>query len=190
MRWRREPGTDPADPHGVADLLARACDTVSTSAVEGTRFLFTTEEMLRVSRDIEQGAMLEPSITFYVGVQQGHRLDAQGDVYRTLTQAGVHIHAYGVDEGTRVPDVRWVQVAADPYDLAAQWFLVHGGVAPHALVGFELSSRTGGPRRWEGFESRDRLLVEGIVAHLRSLDPSVMDGAASAPTGGFGGTGD
>ncbi len=170
MDWQRKPGRDPADPHGVAALLYRACDEVSGAMVEGTRFVFTTDEMLRVSRDIEQAAMLDPSTSLYVGVQQGYRLDDQADVYRTLADAGVQVHAYGVDEGTGVPDVRWVQVPADPYDLSTQWFLVRGGGTPHALVGFELSSSPGGPRRWEGFETRDRLLVAGIVDYLCDLE--------------------
>lgn len=181
MQWRRQPGSNPADPHGVADLLARACRDVSTSAVEGTRFVFRTPEMLRVSREIEQAAMVDPTVPLYVGCQQGRRLDAQADVYKTLAAAGVRTHAFGVDEGTSVPDVTWTQVPADPFDLAAQWFLVRGSDRPQALVGFELSSHPGGPRRWEGFETHDRLLVEGIITYLclrpgsRSRRPATVD---------------
>lgn len=170
MEWRRKPGTDPADPHGVADLLARACEDVSTTAVEGTRFLFTTDEMVRVSRTIEQAAMIDPSTPLHVGVQHGCRLEAQADVYDVLTGAGVDVNVYGVDEGTGVSDVTWWQVPADPFELAAQWFLVRGGDTPHALVGFELSPATpGGPRRWEGFETHDRLLVDAIIRHLGDM---------------------
>ncbi|CAN5487683.1 hypothetical protein BH23ACT9_BH23ACT9_22130 [soil metagenome] len=168
MEWRRLPGTDPADPHGIADLLARACEVVSSSAVKGTRFLFTTDEMLRISREIEQSAMVDPCEPLYVGVQHGYRLDAQMDVYTILTAAGVRIHAFGVDDGTGVPDVAWTRVPEDSYALSSQWFLVRGGSAPQALVGFELTSDPDGLRRWEGFATRDRDLVEGIIEHLRS----------------------
>jgi hypothetical protein len=178
MEWRRKPGTDPADPHGVADLLARACEDVSTSAVEGTRFLFTTEEMVRVSRTIEQAAMVDPSTPLYVGVQHAHRLELQADVYDVLVGAGVDVHAFGVDDGPALPGVRWTTVPADPYELAAQWFLVRGGDDPQALVGFELAPITpGGPRRWEGFETHDRLLVEAIIEHLRHM----QGGPSAAP---------
>ncbi len=185
MEWRRTPGSAAADPHGVADLLARACEAVSATVVEGTRFLFTTEEMLRVSREIEQASMVAPTETLYVGVQHGHRLDAQTDVYGTLTAAGVRIWAFGIDEGTAVPDVDWIKVRVDPHALTASWFLVREGAQPHALVGFELAAGESGRRRWEGFESRDRRLVEAIVVHLRAVaeqsgahDPR-MDPAAS-----------
>jgi hypothetical protein len=166
MRWRRQPGRDLADPHGIADLLARACEQVSASAVEGTRFLFTTEEMLKVSREIEQSAVVDPSQPLYVGVQRGYRLEAQTEVYRTLTEAGVTVHAFGLDDGTEVPDVTWTQVDADDYDLVAQWFLVRGGETPQALVGFELSATAGGQRRWEGFATYDRRLVDDIIEYL------------------------
>jgi hypothetical protein len=169
MEWRRKPGSDPADPHGVADLLSRACETVLATPVGGTRFLYSTDEMLRVSRGIEQAAMVDPSVPLYVGVQQGHRLNAQEDVYDTLVCAGVQVHAFGVDHGTGVRGVRWTRVDADPHALAAQWFLVRMGRHPRALVGFELSSSPGGPRRWEGFETRDPRLVEGIASHLAEL---------------------
>ncbi len=169
MEWRRRPGTDPADPHGVADLLARACETVSSTAVEGTRFLFTTAEMLRVSREIEQASMVSPGDPLFVGVQRGSRLDAQAEVYGILIDAGVDIHAFGTDSGTAVPAVSWVRVDEDPHALSASWFLVRGGDMAHALVGFELAPADDGRRRWEGFESRDARLVEGIVAHLDSM---------------------
>jgi hypothetical protein len=169
MDWRRRPGTDPADPHGVADLLARACEQVSATAVEGTRFLFSTAEMLRVSREIEQDSMVSPVDVLHVGVQQGHRLHPQSDVYATLTASGVEVRAYGTDGGTDVADVEWVQVPDDPYALAASWFLVRTGEAPHALVGFELGAGPDGRRRWEGFESRDPRLVDGIAAHLDAV---------------------
>ncbi len=174
MDWRRTPGDAAADPHGIADLLTRACSAVSATVVEGTRFLFTTEEMLRVSREIEQASMVAPEDTLYVGVQQGYRLDAQADVYRTLSAAGVRICAFGVDEGTAVPGVDWVRVPVDPNALAASWFLVRQGAQPHVLVGFELTPSDAGRRRWEGFESRDRRLVEGIIAHLRAVAESAQ----------------
>ncbi len=169
MEWRRQPGTDPADPHGVADLLARACETVSSTAVEGTRFLFSTGEMLRVSREIEQASLVAPGDPLHVGVQQGCRLDAQVEVYGMLTDAGVAIRAFGTDGGTSVPDVEWVRVEDDPYALAASWFLVRDGQQPHALVGFELAPAEDGRRRWEGFESRDPRLVAGITDHLQAV---------------------
>ncbi|WP_370326944.1 hypothetical protein [Euzebya sp.] len=165
MDWRRRPGTDPADPHGVADLLARACELVSTSAVEGTRFLFTTGEMLRVSREIEQTSMVSADVPLYVGVQHGHRLDVQRDVYRSLLAAGVEVIAYGCDGGPSLRGISWVRVPEDPYALTASWFLVRGGEAPHALVGFELTGG-GERRRWEGFETRDGRLIEAVVDHL------------------------
>ena len=180
MEWRRKPGTDPADPHGVADLLARACEDVSPTAVEGTRFLFTTDEMVRVSRTIEQAAMVDPSTPLYVGVQHGYRLEAQSDVYDVLTGAGVDVHVFGVDGGTGVRGVTWWQVPADPFELAAQWFLVRGGDTPHALVGFELSpAAPGGPRRWEGFETHDRLLVDAIVSHLHDMQRGGTEATAT-----------
>jgi hypothetical protein len=177
MDWRRTPGADPADPHGVADLLARACAEVSGSSVEGTRFLFSTAEMLRVSREIEQASMVSPADALLVGVQRGHRLGAQAEVYAGLVGAGVKVRAYGTDEGTPVPDIEWVQVAEDPFSLEASWFLARSGDLPHVLVGFELDPAPDGRRRWEGFESRDPRLVEGILAHLDDIATGAGPGA-------------
>lgn len=136
------------------------------SSVEGTRFLFSTGEMLRVSREIEQTCMVAPVDVLHVGVQLGEHLEAQADVYRMLTGAGVTVRAYGVDSGPAVLDVEWVRVPEDPHALESSWFLVREGETPHAVVGFELGDGRRGRRRWEGFESRDPLLVSGIVTHL------------------------
>ncbi|MEE8601700.1 hypothetical protein [Euzebya tangerina] len=162
----RRPSGDPADPHGVADLLARACGAVATTAVEGTRFVFSTKEMLRVSREIEQAALVEPADPLYVGVQHGHRLDVQDEVYSDLINRGVTVFAFGTDEGTVVDGVQWVRVHDDDRLLAASWFLVRGGSDAHALVGFEVGEPIDGVRQWEGFESRDSRLVDGMIRHL------------------------
>ena len=169
MEWMRRPASDPADPHGVADLLARACASVATTAVEGTRFVFSTREMLRVSREIEQASLMAPEDTLYVGVQHGHRLDVQDDIYTNLMEHGVSVIAFGSDEGTGVDGVTWVQVDDDPRLLAASWFLVRSGSNAHALVGFEVGEPINGVRQWEGFESRDDRLVAGMMEHLEQL---------------------
>ena len=184
MDWRRHPSADPADPHGVADLLARACEVASSSAVEGTRFVFTTAEMLRVSREIEQDSMVTGAARLDVGVQLGHRLQAQADVYGMLTDSGVEVRAYCadgdcMDGDSLLPDVKWVHVDDDPLTLEASWFLVREGDAPHALVGFELDRAPGGARRWEGFESRDPLLISAIVAHLDRVASRVGAGSSA-----------
>lgn len=167
MRWRRSPTADPTDPNGVADLLARACDIGGGGVVQGTRFLFRTEDMLEVSREIERAALLDPAVPLFVGVQRGHRLDAQRAVYGPLIAAGVVVHAFGTDEGPEIEGVHWTQVPEDPHELLSQWFVVRAGGRPRALVGFELRSQVGPPRRrWEGFASGDPVLVERLVAHL------------------------
>lgn len=186
MDWRRRPGTDPADPHGVADLLARACEQVSTSAVEGTRFLYTTGEMLRVSREVEQASMVNPDDPLYVGVQRGRHLDTQTDVYGTLLGAGVDVVAYGCDDGPALPEISWVRVPEDPFALTSSWFLVRGGEGPHALVGFEVAVCPDGRRRWEGFETRDVRLIEALIDHLLRVadERGVRTPEASSGRGG------
>lgn len=166
MEWMRRPVSDPADPHGVADLLARACASVATTAVEGTRFVFSTREMLRVSREIEQASLMAPEDRLYVGFQHSHRLTSQDEIYDNLVSNGVRITAFGTDGVTGVDGVRWVQVTNDPRLLAASWFLVRGGGNAHVLVGFEVDDPINGVRQWEGFESRDDRLVYALIDHL------------------------
>lgn len=168
MDWRRVPSNDPADPHGVAGLLTRACEHVAATAVDGTRFLFTTPEMQRVSREIEQESMVYAADEMFVGVQHAHRLELQSDVYRALDRAGVEVTAFGTDDAD-LGYARWIRVPDDPFSVAASWFLVRGGVRPHALVGFELDERQRGQRSWEGFETRDGRLIEGLLRHLRTM---------------------
>lgn len=168
MDWSRYPGSDPADPHGVADLLGRACLEVSSTAVEGTRFLFSTSQMLQVSREIEQTSLVQPGTPLFVGVQHAYRLDEQADVYTSLVAAGLTVHSFGVDEGTLLPGINWIQVPVAPHSLGASWFLVRDGEEPHALVGFELNPNDL-DRRWEGFETRDPALVQGILHYLKDL---------------------
>lgn len=168
MDWSRHPGDDPADPHGVADLLGRACLEVSSQAVAGTRFLFSTSQMLQVSREIEQTSIVQPDNPLFVGVQRGHRLDDQAEVYQSLLDSGVTVYAFGTDEGPSLTGIQWTQVPAIPHSLGASWFLVRGGNGPHALVGFELNPGEDS-RRWEGFETSDPALVLGILDHLLDL---------------------
>lgn len=131
--------------------------------------MFSTADMLRLSREIEQALMIDPEEPLYVGVQHGHRLDEQVEVYTGLMDAGVTVIAFGVDERTSVGGVRWVQVPDEPAALAASWFLLLGGSNPHALVGFEVGEPIDGVRQWEGFESRDERLVQGVINHLHDL---------------------
>ena len=175
MDWRRVPSNDPADPHGVAGLLTRACEHVSATAVDGTRFLFTTSEMQRVSREIEQESMVYATDEMFVGVQLAHRLELQADVYAALDRAGVGVTAFGCDDA-ELHYASWVRVPDDPFSVAGSWFLVRGGSRPHALVGFELDDERGGQRCWEGFETRDARLIDGLLSHLRAL----VDERASA----------
>lgn len=169
MRWRRTPTADPTDPNGVADLLARACDIHNGGVVEGARFLFRTQDMLEVSREIERSALLAPEVPLFVGVQRGYRLDAQRAVYGPLIAAGVDVHAFGADDGPSIEGVHWTRVPEDPLELTSQWFVVRAGHRPRALVGFELRSQVGPRRRWEGFASSDALLVERLISHLAQL---------------------
>ncbi|MGI9017173.1 MAG: hypothetical protein ACR2HR_08740 [Euzebya sp.] len=183
MQWRRQPNDDPVDPHGVADLLSRACAEVTKGPIEGTRFLFGTAEMLRVSREIEQSTIVQPGGTLYVGTQSHEHLERQSDVYHTLLDAGVRVVAHGTDHGTSIPGITWVQVPDDAMSLAASWFLVRSGDSPHALVGFELAPVEGDadgeepfPRLWEGFETRDGVMVAGIIVYLEGLNQRGVPG--------------
>lgn len=182
MEWRRRTTGDPADPHGVAELLGRACAAVSATTVAGTRFLFTTDQMLAVSREIEQACIVYPDDDLYVGAQRSDHLLAQADIYGILTAVGVTVHAFVTDGGAALDGVSWIDVPADPSALSANWFLVRGGDGPHALVGFEVDDHADGVdgRRWEGFETRDPFLVDGIIAHLIDIAGDQL--AVSKPT--------
>lgn len=173
MEWRRHPGSDLSDPNGVADLLARACaqhpgrePAAGVTPIEGTRFLFRTSDMLAVSREIEQLALLNPGERLLVGVQTADRLVRQADVYHELVRADVQVTAFGTDAGPGLPGIDWVRVPADTHALSAQWFLVRPGPRPRALVGFELGRDADRRRRWEGFTSSDPQLVQRLSAHL------------------------
>lgn len=173
MDWRVKPGLSPADPHGVADLVVRACPPDGSGPINGTRFELRTAEMIAVSRDIERAALLEVDVPLYVGFQRAFRLNAQRQVYRQLVLVGVPVHAFGVDDGPEDLEVDWTRVDDDPLRLESQWFVVRQGREPAALVGFEVDHDGGGRRRaWEGFHSTDPRLVGRLVAHLSRVRQS------------------
>lgn len=173
MDWRVKPGLNPTDPHGVADLVMRACPPDGSGPIDGTRFELRTAEMIAVSRDIERAALLEVDVPLYVGFQQAFRLHAQQQVYRQLVLAGVPVHAFGVDDAPDGLDVEWTRVTDDPLRLESQWFVIREGRQPAALVGFEVDADGGGRRRtWEGFHSTDPRLVARLVDHLASVRAS------------------
>ena len=175
MDWTRLPSSERVDPHGVADLLARACEEARQTTLAGTRFMLSAREMLRATRVVEAHAALARG-PLYVGVQDAANLDEQRDVYRTLLDQGVAVVAFGVGQGfLDLPGLAWVPVPDDSSQLASQWFLVTEDPSPMALVGFEVGPATQ-RIRWEGFTTRDARLVELLAAHLASLHQAVTVG--------------
>lgn len=175
MEWRREPTADAADPHGVADLLARACEASGIgqgdAPVSGTRFVTSTSEMLRVSRLIEAAALASPGPPLYVGFQRARHAEKQAALYRSIDASGTPVHAFAADGPADGVWASWTLVDTDPHALRAQWFLVRCDPAdPRAVVGFQIGQPgVGGRRSWEGFTTRDHRLVVALAEHLDTL---------------------
>lgn len=170
MDWCRRPAGDPVDPHGVADLLGRAARDMGGRPLAGTRFVFSTRDMLRTSRQIEVAVRDTPG-PLYVGFQEAARLDRQHDVYADLCASGTEVVAFGVGAGpASLPAVEWIAVPADDTALVTQWFLVTQVPDPVAFVGFLVAPRHSAPGRpWEGFISRDTRLVDRLASHLEQV---------------------
>ncbi|QBI21011.1 hypothetical protein ER308_16465 [Egibacter rhizosphaerae] len=176
MQWRRIPRDDPADPHGIGDLLRRAYEAIGGPPLTGTRFLHDAGEMLASTREIE-AAVSGVDTALYVGFQRGEKLDTERDIYRDLVAGGTHVTAFGAGQPRLALEVDWVPLEEDPLALENQWYLLTSSPEPVAFVGFETSpeplqstGRAGDPgKTWEGFVSGDKRLVDAIIEHLERL---------------------
>ena len=90
------------DGHGgVASLLKRMDSSLKGEGLplEGFEFLNSAQEMLRITREIEDAALMAgPDSTVFVGFQNIDKLQNEYDRYRDLISNGVTIHAFGTGE--------------------------------------------------------------------------------------------
>jgi len=104
---------------GYADILRHLKETTFTS--------YDAEQLLYVSREIEDRARRVGAGTIYTGFQQLSVMYDQRGIYADLVDNGVAVHAYGRPD-TEPPSITGATVhASTKPEIAKMWFVVFDG---------------------------------------------------------------
>tara|TARA_A100001037_G_scaffold239201_1_gene218768 strand:+ start:21575 stop:22678 length:1104 start_codon:yes stop_codon:yes gene_type:complete len=170
------------DGHGgVASLLKRMDSSLKGEGLplEGFEFLNSAQEMLRITREIEDAALMAgPDSTVFVGFQNIDKLQNEYDRYRDLISNGVTIHAFGTgDSDSWAMDActSWNPLSRSTSKVENQWMLVAKDPTPIAFIGWEVSRGIFGEGKlsdpgklFEGFASSDSRIVDSLIQHLEA----------------------
>tara|TARA_B100001146_G_scaffold194479_1_gene181618 strand:- start:218 stop:1324 length:1107 start_codon:yes stop_codon:yes gene_type:complete len=167
---------------GVPNFLNRMDSKLRGEGLplEGFSFLNSAQEMLKITREIEDSAAAFGSdSSMYVGFQNIDKLASEYDRYQNLISKGVSIHAFGtgdVNTWTNEACTTWNSVPKSISKVENQWILVSNSPTPIAFVGWEVSRELFGEGRlsdpgkmFEGFVSSDTRVVENLLAHLENV---------------------
>ncbi len=148
--------------------------------LEGFSFLNSAQEMLKITREIEDSAATFGSdSSIYVGFQNIDKLASEYDRYQNLITKGVTIHAFGtgdVNTWTNEACTTWNSIPKSISKVENQWILVSNSPTPIAFVGWEVSRELFGEgklsdigKMFEGFVSSDTRIVENLLEHLENV---------------------
>tara|TARA_B100000745_G_C20149933_1_gene394300 strand:- start:1374 stop:2480 length:1107 start_codon:yes stop_codon:yes gene_type:complete len=167
---------------GVPNFLKRMDSKLRGEGLplEGFSFLNSAQEMLKITREIEDSAATFGSdSSVYVGFQNIDKLASEYDRYQNLITKGVTIHAFGtgdVNTWTNEACTTWNSIPKSISKVENQWILVSNSPTPIAFVGWEVSRELFGEGRlsdpgkmFEGFVSSDTRIVENLLEHLENV---------------------
>lgn len=182
------------DGHGsVASLLKRMDSSLKGEGLplEGFEFLNSAKEMLRITREIEDAALISgQNSTVFVGFQNIDKLQNEYDRYRDLISNGVTIHAFGtgyLDSWDLDACTSWNPLSKSTSKVENQWMLVSRHPVPIAFIGWEVSREIFGQGKlsdpgklFEGFVSSDTRVVESLIQHLETTRVEISKNYASS----------
>lgn len=164
---------------GIAEIAERLVRDIGDSRLSGTRFTYDAREMLRATREIER--VVENGGRLWVGFQRAEKLTHERARYARITAAGTEVTAFGTGSPEVGDDVRvrWTELPPSTDRIENQWFLVTTDPEPIAFVSWEVSDPErfgqGGisepDKRFVGFVTDDRRVVDLLVEHLASVGP-------------------
>lgn len=145
------------DDSQYRDFLQYLKETTFTS--------YSKQQMIEVSREIEDRAWRVGSGELHAGFQFVSTIETQLGTYRDLARSKLSIHLYAAPDGTSV-DIDGVDIhVEDDDELSSLWFVVFDGgteeFAKTALVAEERS-----PDSYYGFWTYDPDLVDQIITVL------------------------
>ena len=154
--------------------------------IEGFKFLKSSKEMLKVTREIEDEALISRSGNeLFVGFQNVDKLYYEKSRYEQLISAGVIVHAFG----NKIPDKAkgnsfstWNILDNSTSKVENQWFLTSQHPYPIAFIGWETSLEIFGQGRlsdpskvFEGFATSDLRVVASLINHLKQISKNTVD---------------
>jgi len=185
MEWTvLESDVTAQDPSGVEGFIIRLDEELrrdTSSPIEGFRFLKSGEEMLRITREIENESLsANTSSTLYVGFQRGEKLSKELKRYSKFQAAGVRVVGFGHGGQTQAladTTEQWVDLDLDVKAFENQWYLVTLSPTPILFIGWETSPPDmfgkGGisadGKEFQGFVSTDGRVVDAAIALLERV---------------------
>lgn len=154
----------PASPGTPGALATRSLQPL-LSMLDGTTFRsFDRQQLLAVSREIEDRAWRLGTGRLHAGFQNPTALTAQRTVYESLGDSGLDAHIY-IDGAWTADPIDGVTIhAEDDDEIGRVWFVVFASYTEQdcALVAVQRDER------YDGFWTYDRDRVTAIDDHLRS----------------------
>ncbi|WP_435318009.1 DICT sensory domain-containing protein [Haloarchaeobius sp. TZWSO28] len=144
------------DDSAHAALLAPLKETTFTS--------YDRDDMMAVTREIEDRAFRAGSGTLSAGFQQLSNFDDQTDVYRRLATTDLDLHVFGRPDGHTAVDGVTVH-GLDTEEIRRTWFVVFDGGGRPELKSALLAVERGAGAFY-GTWSYDPAVVDEVTEHL------------------------
>jgi DICT domain-containing protein len=145
------------DDREYQDFLQYLKETTFTS--------YDKQQMIEVSREIEDRAWRAGAGTLHAGFQFVSTIETQSSTYRDLARSQLTIHVYAAPDGASV-DIDGISLhVEDDDELSSLWFVVFdGGGDDRAKSALVAEQRA--PDSYYGFWTYDPTLVDRIISHL------------------------
>ena len=172
------------DPSGVDAFIDRMDKELRAGGppLEGFKSLYSSQEMLQITREIENEITKVPDSqsTLYVGFQTVDKFLNETERYTYMSTLGIPVVGFGqgnVPDQNNVPAEQWVSLPTDLLAFENQWYLISASPNPIIFIGWETSSPElfglGGisteGKEFRGFVSNDERIIDAAINYLERV---------------------
>ena len=185
MKWTiLDSDMNESDPTGVDGFITRMDQELRSGGppLEGFKCLYSSQEMLQITREIEDETSRYPdnASALYVGFQTVDKFNNETDRYRKIDSLGISVVGFGQGETSKqnasILD-QWVDLPDDTEAFENQWYLICTKPTPIIFIGWEISDRDmfgqGGistpGKEFKGFVSNDSRIINAAIAYLERV---------------------
>jgi hypothetical protein len=173
-----------SDSTGVDGFIQRMDQELRSGGppLEGFKCLYSSQEMLQITREIENETIKSPydASILYVGFQTVSKFNNETERYRKINSLGIPVVGFGKgetsNENVSILD-QWVDLPDDTKAFENQWYLICLKPTPVIFIGWETSDTdmfgrggisTAG-KEFKGFVSNDQRIINAAIAYLERV---------------------